>query len=395
MSEQSAVRRWIEAHAHPVDETGALRGIVGDAEIVAFGETTRASSEIDRYRLRAFQFMVEELGFRALAINDDAIVAERLDDLVRGADEDPAEALGAAWPPWRTEETVEVLQWMRAYNREHPADPVRLFGIKPAGAQSYHYDAVLDYVRRTAPERLDELKAHLAPPRSAHKIDEHVQRFRGIHPGRPFAESARDARDLVAALPEDPERDHVLRYAQVILDHHSGSVAAGIDWDAAMSNGADAILRHYERTGAKTVYWDGIALTANATGMAVKVGAGRPFTTVGGHLRERLGSKYLSVLIAFGEGEIHGGVKIPAPSADYAEAHLPDGEPFVLDLREEALDEVGKWLRGSRRIRLVPGVYDPAEDEKHHVVAPSLTEWFDALAYFPRISPTTLLQGRG
>jgi erythromycin esterase len=331
MSEQ--VRQWIEANARPVHDLEALRGVVGDAAIVAFGETTRAATEIDRYRLRAFQFLVEELGFRALAINDDAIVAERLDDLVRGADDDPVEALGAAWPPWRTEETVAVLRWMRAYNREHSADPVRLFGTNPPGAQAYHYDAVTDYVRRTAPDRLDELKAHLAPPRSAHKIDEHVQRFRGIHPGRPFAESARDAYELVASLPEDPERDHVLRYARVIWDHHSHTVAAGIDFGAVMSNAAAEILRQYERTGAKTVFWDGIAITANADAMSVKIGGGKSFKSVGGHLRERLGAAYRSVMIGFGEGEIHAGVRVPAPSADYVEADLPDGEPFLLDLR--------------------------------------------------------------
>jgi erythromycin esterase len=97
-------------------------------------------------------------------------------------------------------------------------------------------------------------------------------------------------------------------------------------------------------------------------------------------------------MIGFGEGEIHAGVKVPAPPSDYVEADLPDGEPFLLDLRADAPDEVGKWLRASRKVRVIPGVYNPAEDEKHHVVSPSFYTWFDALAYFPRITPTTLLK---
>ncbi|MDN3241907.1 erythromycin esterase family protein [Glycomyces tritici] len=389
----NGVRQWLEAAARPVDDFAALRGIIGDAEVVAFGETTRAAHEIDHYRLQAFRFLVEELGFRALAVNDDAIVAERLDDYVRRGDDDPAEALGAAWPPWRTEETVAVLEWMRAYNREHPADPVRLFGTNAAGAQAYHYDAVVDYVRRAAPGRLDELKAHLAPPRSAHRIDEHVQRFRGVHPGKPFAESAREAHDLVASLPADPERDHVLRYARTIWEHHSSTVAAGVDFGAAMKRVAGEILRQHERTGAKTVFWDGIAAVAASDAMSVGIGSGEPFTSVGGHLRERLGAKYLPVMIGFGEGEIHEGVKVPAPPADYVEAVLRGDEPFVLDLRT-APEEAAAWLRGSRKVRVVPGVYDPAEDEKHHVVAPSFAAWFDAFAYFPRIGPTAVLRSR-
>jgi erythromycin esterase len=388
-------RQWIKANAHPLDDLSALPQIIGDAVVVGIGETTRAAHEIDHHRLRMFQVMVEDLGFRALAIKDSRIVAERLDDLVRGGDDDPVEALGAAWPPWRTEETVAALEWIRAYNREHPEDPVRIFGTDEAGAQSFHYDAVIDYVRRTAPQHLDAIKAHLAPPRSAHRVDEHIQRFRGVHPGRPFAEDARDAYELIASLPEDAERDHVLRYAQVIWDHHANSVAAGMDFGAWMERVADAILRHHRETGAKIAYWDGIAITANSRSMSVFVDPGQGFTTVGGHLRERLGEGYLSVLFGFGRGEIHEGVEVPAPPADYVETVLDTGEPYYLDLRAQAPDEVAAWLRGPSKIRLIPGVYDPAEDEKHHVVAPSLDEWFDAVAFVPRIGPTTLLPQAG
>lgn len=386
------VRQWIKTNAHALDDLSALPGIIGDAAIVGIGETTRAAHEIDHHRLRMFQVLVEELGFRALAIKDGAIIAERLDDLVRGSDDDPVALLGEAWPPWRTEETVAALEWIRSYNREHPDDPVRIFGTDQAGAQSYHYDAVVDYVRRTAPHRLDEIKAHLAPPRSAHRVDEHIQRFNGTHPGRPFAESAGDAYELVASLPEDAERDHVLRYAQIIWDHHASSVAGGLDFDAWMEHAAASILRHHRDTGAKIVYWDGIAITANSHAMEVAIGAGQRFTTVGGRLREALGDRYLSMMIGFGEGELHDGVEVPAPPADYVEADLATGEPYYLDLRSQAPDEVAAWLRGGHKVRVVAGVYDPAEDERHHVVAASFAEWFDVVAFLPRISPTTLLE---
>lgn len=390
-SDTTAVRQWVRENAHLLHDLSALPAIVGDAQVVGIGETTRASHEIDHHRLRVLQVLVEELGFRTLAINEDAIVAERLDDLVRGSGDDPAETLGAAWPPWRTEETVQVLQWIRAYNEDHPGDPVRLLGVNRPGAQQYHYDAVIDYVRRAAPQRLDAVKAHLAPPRSAHKIDEHLQRFRGIHPGRPFADSARDAYELVAALPEDGERQHTLRYAQTIVDHHSSTVAAGRGFAEWMGLAAATIQERHRDTGAKIVYWDGIAMTANARDMKVKIG-GDAFASVGAHLRDRLGSTYLSMLVGFGEGEIHEGVTVPTPPADYVETDLAADEAYYLDLRAAAPDAVARWLHGSHKIRLIPGVYDPAEDEQHHVVAPSLREWFDVLAFIPRITPTALLR---
>lgn len=268
---------------------------------------------------------------------------------------------------------------------------MRLFGINRPGAQQYHYDAIIDYVRRAAPQHLDAVKAHLAPPRSAHRIDEHIQRFRGIHPGRPFADSARDAYDLVAALPEGGEREHILRYARIIWDHHSNTIAAGRGFAEWMGLAADTILERHRDTGAKIVFWDGIAITANARHMKVKIG-GDAFASVGARLRDRLGSKYLSMLVAFGEGEIHEGVKVPTPPADYVETDLAADDPYCLDLRAAAPEGVARWLHGSHKIRLIPGVYDPAEDEQHHVLAPSLREWFDVLAFIPRITPTALLR---
>ncbi len=158
-----------------------------------------------------------------------------------------------------------------------------------------------------------------------------------------------------------------------------------------MTSAADAILRQHAANGAKIVFWDGIAITANSHGMEVEIGPGQSFTTVGGHLRERLGPKYLSVMIGFGEGEIHAGVRVPAPPVGYVEADLPDVAAFTLDLRAEA---PGTSRRGCTAAEGQDPrrVYNPAEDEKHHVVSPSLAKWFDALVYFPPISPTTLLK---
>ncbi|GAA3080809.1 hypothetical protein GCM10020000_78340 [Streptomyces olivoverticillatus] len=110
-------------------------------------------------------------------------------------------ALDGAWRPWRTAEMAAALEWIRAFNEEHPDDPVRIFGVKPMQAQDADYDAVLEHVRESAPERLAEVASHLDPIRTAHRIDEHVQRARGTHPGRPFAEHARDALALIRSLP--------------------------------------------------------------------------------------------------------------------------------------------------------------------------------------------------
>jgi erythromycin esterase len=52
---------------------------------------------------------------------------------------------------------------------------------------------------------------------------------------------------------------------------------------------------------------------------------------------------------------------------------------------------VARWLRGPHRLRIIPGVYDPAADAEHYVTTGALDEWFDALLHVRTITPTTLL----
>ncbi|WP_328391646.1 erythromycin esterase family protein [Streptomyces sp. NBC_00400] len=130
-----------------------------------------------------------------------------------------------AWRPWRTVEMAAAWEWIRAFNREHPNDPIRIFGVIPVQAQPEDYDAVLDHVRGSAPERLAEVASHLAPIRTAHHTAEHVQRARGIHPGRPFADHARDALALIRSLPDADHDDGILTRMRLIVDFHERSIA--------------------------------------------------------------------------------------------------------------------------------------------------------------------------
>jgi erythromycin esterase len=164
---------------------------------------------------------------------------------------------------WRTAEMVATLEWIRVFNRNHPNDPIRIFGVKPAQAQPEDYDAVLDHVRESAPERLAEVASHLEPIRTAHHTDEHVQRARGTHPGRPFVDHARDALALIRSLP-DADHDDMLTRMRLIVDFHERSVAGRGNYAGDAAVWADAMSDFQRRTGLRVAYWDGIAHTSAA-----------------------------------------------------------------------------------------------------------------------------------
>ncbi|WP_214415859.1 erythromycin esterase family protein [Sphaerisporangium fuscum] len=359
--------------------------IAAGATIAGLGESTRFAHETFDTRDQIFRRLARQHGFRALALQDDASVGATLDAYVTGGAGTAASALESAWRPWRTAEMAAALEWIRTFNQDHLSDPIRIFGVKPAQARPEDYDAVLDHVRRIAPHRLAELAAHLEPIRTAHEIDEHVQRARGLHPGRPFAEHARDALAIVEQLPGDA----VLARMRLIVDFHERSVAGRGDYAGDAEVWAETITEHQRRTGHRVAYWDGIAHTSavpTVLGLAPRRGS-QP--TVGRVLRDHHGSGYVSVAIGFHHGDL-GVAAVPEPAPDWLDARLaaPDRPAHWLDLRRA---DLRRHWGGPAKARVISGVYDPSHDAAEHLVVASLPDAFDVLVHLRRVSPVRWL----
>lgn len=354
--------------------------IAAGATIVGIGGSTRSSHEVSGIQDQLTRRLVVHHGFRLLAMQDHAGAVDRLDRYVRTGEGSAEAALETSWRPWRTAETATALEWIRAFNEEHPDDQVRIVGTRPAQAQSEDYDAVLDHVRAMAPDRLAELAAHLEPIRTAHHLDEHVQRVQGVHPGRPFAEHARDALALVASLPGADRA--VLARVRLIVDFHENSVAGRGSFAGEDVAGAEILTGHQQRTGQRMVFWDGIAHTTAAPFRLGMAPDDAPAPSIGSRLRARYGTAYVAVAIGFHHGDL-GAVTAPEPGPDLVDAELGRvNEPaHWLDLREQTARS--RW-EGPAKMRVISGVYDPARDAEAHLAVASLTAAFDVLAHVHR-----------
>ncbi|MGW5385458.1 erythromycin esterase family protein [Nocardia sp. NPDC003963] len=398
-----AVHEWLRSAAQPILGTDAadtgpdlrkLTDRLATAAVAGIGESTRFSRQTYGVRDRIFRILVTEHGFRTLAVQDSARSGARLDAYVRTGG-DPYAALAGAWRPLRTGETVATLEWIRAYNLAHPDDPVGVMGVQPPAAEPADYDAVLAFARRWAPTRLTELETHLAPIRTAHRIDEHVQRHRGIHPGRPFAEDAHDALALLESLPADtgPAGEFAAAHTLLrsIVAFHEHSVAGRGSFGGGEPASAQLLIDHYERTGARIVYWDGIGHTA-AAGPAVAGGATERTHTEGSHLRAYFGSAYRSVGIGFHHGDL-GVVHAPAPQPDLVDATFGtvDLPAWFVDLGGELPAAVRAWATAPARLRVIGGVYDPDRDDEALFRVQSLRAAFDTLVHIRETTPVRWL----
>ncbi len=299
------VTRWIRQHSHPLTELWRVREMVGDAKVVGLGASSREAHELSAVAHRVLRVLVEEAGFRALALEGDDAVRVGLDAYVRTGAGDPRALLAGARPFWRTEEILDAVRWMRAYNERRPDAPVRFVGM--------------------------------------------------------------------------PDRSRV--------------PASGLDGLAGIERDlAENVLAWHERTGDRIVYWGGLAHTTNGRTRTVS-----PFPSpathrnAGSHLRESLGSDYVSVGLTFHHGSVP--YAVPAPPADFADAVLGSAGPdaYVLDLRTEAPAAVGAWLDAPTRTRLIGPVYDAGDDAAHHLSGGSLREWCDLVVHVREVTPVRFL----
>ena len=137
----AAAVRAIRESAVPLDggprDWDALLELVGDAELVLLGEATHGTHEFYRARAEITRRLVTEKGFNLVAVEADWPDAYRVNRYVRGGsgDASPEEALGGfrRFPQWmwRNDDVVELVAWLRDYNRDRPAgsDGVGFYGL--------------------------------------------------------------------------------------------------------------------------------------------------------------------------------------------------------------------------------------------------------------------------
>jgi erythromycin esterase len=164
---------WINRHAIPLTSTDPqqeagelrhLRGVVGAAAIVGLGESAHGTHTQLQLKHRLARYLVEDLGFRTIAWEEGWGSGVAIDRYVTSGQGDAAAVVGDALFILRTEAMLELVGWMREFNRGRPAhDQVRFLGADVLELRPIQFDELRRYVADVAPDRREELEAHLAP----------------------------------------------------------------------------------------------------------------------------------------------------------------------------------------------------------------------------------------
>ena len=315
-----------------------VTALVGDAQVVAIGESTHYTHEFYLLRHRLTRYLTERLGFTAIAFESGFSEAFAADDWIGGGPGELAgvQAAGLTYLFGECDEMASLLSWLRGLNAGRPR-PVRFYGIDlPASCGSLRpaLRAVERFLARADPEqrprlaRLSELAASFAPtdprcdaetrralraycalPRPDRdeltgRLADLTARFDAVEPS--YRERAGDADYEVA-------REHlrVARQLDTWLRDNATAAAGEHPFfdinirDASMAQTMDWILAREERV---------IILAHNlhiqrvpyaATWLSDK-GAASAASSLGQHLTARLGRDYRVIGTTFGEGEAIG-----------------------------------------------------------------------------------------
>ena len=397
----------------PLDDLAWLDQAIGDARVVAIGESAHYNREFYQLRHRLLRYLVERHGFSAYAMESGFVEGWLTDNWVRGSEEnagDPLQlsqvmangitSLMGLWTEMRTH-----LEWMRQHNRT-ASHPVGFYGIDlPGSIMSLvpGMDAVIAYLAeadaefRVDPTIRETASAYAAA--SAFSAPEALAAYGKLAPERKDALTASLA-DLTARMTAR-RLDYLQRTAVDAYERALRSLSLTVTLDAMARellrgnpHGMEFNVRDVAM--ADTVEWilrrEGRIVVAAHNGHIQRYPVTLPgmpsTTTMGMHLADRLGKDYLVIGTTTATGQtlntapdFYTGKLVteleeaPQPgSLDALMTASHDG-PFVTDLRRLS----------PANIRTVQTVFRQRGGNVYSDVSP--LDAYDMIVHLPHVTP--------
>jgi erythromycin esterase len=227
--------------------------IPSGTKVIGLGEATHGNREFQQLRLDVFRHLVEDYGIRGFALEGDFGGCEVVNRYIHGKEGSVREAAAAiGFAIYRTEETEQLIEWMRAWNETAEEGEDLCF---------YGYDS----------QRIAWSRAYLLEAASSRNIDttELEQLCATADPNQTFGEESdrdiiNDIREqLIRLKPEesgDPSLEKAIHYADSLLQNielgtlfRNNDVSANAVRDSQMKDNVLWILRQEEQRGNEAV----------------------------------------------------------------------------------------------------------------------------------------------
>jgi erythromycin esterase-like protein len=380
-----------------------LLASIGDARVVALGESTHGTHEFYRERAKITERLIRERGFRALIIEADWPDTDRMNRYVRGLGEDhSAEQALAAYRDfpqwmWRKAEFRALVERLRAYNEGAPAaEKVGVYGMDVYNLYGAA-DAVLSFLEERDPQAADRA-ARDYRCFARYRPDAQAYGQETKRPPRSCETQAAAVLELVRQMPRgsDPlaREDHfsALRSANSVVgaeEYFRTAYGGGNSWNARdrrMVATIAEIARHVDEEGdGKVVVWAHNSHVGDARATDARL---RGEVNVGQVLRESWGADAYLVGLFTHSGTVYAADAWDEPGRRrQLRPALPDSfeGQFHAGGLENALillDRDASAAHAERLQRAVGVIYRPQTERQSHYLQARLGEQFDAVLFF-------------
>lgn len=408
-ADDAAAVSWIEETANPLDDRAemidALVARADGRRLVLLGESTHGTHEYYHYRDLISRALIESGGVRFIAVEGDWAALHPLNEYVAGRTEGDVTASAllsrlSRWPAWMwgNKETATLLEWLREWNQQRPADERVSFVGMDVYSPWQAADMLLEWAaRHFSKEEAEEIRSDLAHF-LRHRDNERAY-IQANHPNQAAALAAYNRiESQLAAKAEEGEvpawdmftMEQSLRVLRGAHHHFIGMAIPGArSWNSRVEHmkGTVSALFDFYGEGARGIVWahNTHIGDARATAMA---DAGQ--INIGHLARERWGADNV---FAVGFATHRGTVKAGREWG---------GERIAMDIPEAAAGSLeymlnrqfpeGTWLcfadppAAARQDvvhhRAIGVIYRP-ENEAGNYVPTRLGERYDALIFLP------------
>lgn len=259
---------WIRKQAFPiatVDPAGEhpdldpLKEIVGRSRIVALGEGTHGTSEFFKMKHRIVRYLAEEMDFTVFAIEANMPEARAVNRYVLTGAGDPREALsGLYFWTWDTQEVLDMIEWMREYNREGRGR------LEFMGFDMQFPDVAMgqveDFVRGWDPKYLEEVQKQYTQVREVWETARGQQNRSSVDYKKWHSAASAVYAHLLKLQAEDPSSADKLEIAwavqdaQIVVQAAEANMPGKRSRDNSMADNLEWIMDH-RPSGTKVVAW--------------------------------------------------------------------------------------------------------------------------------------------
>ncbi len=397
----------LASRATAIENADSLTPLIESAssrQLVLLGESTHGTSEYYSWRATISQRLIEEKGFRFVAVEGDWAALYRLNRYVKhlpGAEPDARVIMASfdRWPQWMwaNEEFLAFVAWLREWNAEQPPDKrAGLYGIDVYGDETV-LEKLLHKLRRVDTDLAAQAQALYAAfePFAGNGRDYAMHLMRG---GSSFEEGAAQGYAMLAEAMQRLDVDdqialNILQSARVIVNaekHYRANVDRSLHgWNARADHffdTAQALRAHYGE-GAQGIVWAHNTHIGDARATSMVRDGSR---NIGQAAREALGQENVFA-VGFGtdRGTVVAGrswgvarevMQIPAGGAGtLEEALLALDLPEAMILLENASTEPPLMqVIGHRAIGVI---YHPEREFPGNYVPTVFAQRYDAFLY--------------